>query len=277
MMGRTSLIGMVLMVVATGCSGLRDTHERMHAVLWVQTAAEYRVFATTAYDRARSALEEALAHPTCSAMLEQAAGCESLPPAVILDLDETVLDNTPFEGALIEQRAVFSRAKWDEWVAEAQAPAVPGAVDFINFAEHKGVRVLFVTNRRASHESATRANLERLGIRLPVSPDTVLSEGEQPDWTSDKSSRRAFLAKQYRVLLLVGDDLGDFVSGARDAPERRSELAGRHTDHWGRSWFLIPNPIYGSWEEMLYAKGLSGQQVLDVKRSLAGSRVKPRP
>lgn len=277
MIGRASLVGIALLVGVVGCAELRDTHERMHAVLWVQTSAEYRTVTTTTYSRAQAALEEALVHPTCTAMLEQAKGCESLPPAVILDLDETVLDNTPFEGALIEQRAGFSRTKWDEWVEAARAPAVPGAVDFIAFAERKGVTVLFVTNRRARHESATRQNLERLGIRLPETPDTVLSEGERPDWPTDKGLRRAFIAKQYRVLLLIGDDLGDFVSGARDAPERRIALAQRYAGHWGRSWFLIPNPIYGSWEEALYPEGLSDEDVLKRKRSLAGSRPEALP
>lgn len=250
------------------CSGQRDTHERLHGVLWMQTSAEYRVLSTRAYVEARLALDSALEDASWTAALEQKGDFQALRPAVIMDLDETVLDNTPFEARLIKDRSPFSREAWDRWVENGEAPAVPGAVEFISHARKKGVSVFFVTNRRAQHEPQTRRNLEKLGIKLPTDLDTVLSEREPPyDWPYDKGSRRAFLAKDYRILLLVGDDLGDFLSGAEDNPEKRVALAQEHGQRWGRSWFLIPNPIYGSWEATLYPKGLSDEEILMRKRS----------
>ena len=103
--------------------------------------------------------------------------------------------------------------------------------------------------------------------------DTVLSEGEPPyNWPSDKSSRRQYLANRFRILLLIGDDLGDFVSGARDAPENRLRLAREHSRRWGTSWFLLPNPMYGSWELSLALPAQADDDRLKAKRALLHGR-----
>jgi predicted secreted acid phosphatase len=85
----------------------------------------------------------------------------------------------------------------------------------------------------------------------------VLSRDEKPDWGSDKSSRRAAIAKTHRILLLIGDDLGDFVSGAKDTPKNRVQLVQNHGSFWGTRWFLLPNPMYGSWDYSLYDHNFS--------------------
>lgn len=258
-----------VIIACAGCSEFRDTHERLHSVLWQQTSAEYQALTTMTYQQAEAALVRALPDKTWTAALEQTGDYFNLPPAVILDLDETVLDNSPFEGRLINDRIPFNRSKWDQWVEEANARALPGALNFIKEAQHRGVTIFFVTNRRTQHESWTRKNLEALGITLPADIDVVLAEGEQPhNWASDKSSRRRYLAGQYRILLLIGDDLGDFVSGAMDMPENRVRLAQQYKDRFGVSWFLVPNSIYGSWEASLYSKGLSDVEILKSKRKL---------
>src|SRR5690349_11405332 len=159
-------VGIVASLLA-GCGSLRDTHERLHGVLWIQTSAEYRILTKASYAQAEDALDRALADRTWTAALEQTDGFQSLPPAIIMDLDETVLDNSPFEGRLVKDRTPFMRDKWNQWVEEAAAKALPGALEFIAHAQEKDVTVFFVTNRRMHHEHHTRKNLETLGITLP--------------------------------------------------------------------------------------------------------------
>lgn len=268
-MYRFSLSAVFLLIAFVGCSNLRDTHERLHSVLWAQTSAEHNALITLTYKQAQEALDLALPDKSWTAAVEQDQPYSELPPAIIMDLDETVLDNSPFEGRLIKARMPFDKTKWDQWVEEANAPALPGAVDFIAATQRRGIIIFFVTNRRSQHEPSTRKNLERLGISLRQDIDVVLSEGEQPNnWGPDKTTRRRYLASQFRILLLLGDDLGDFVSGAIDLPQNRIRLAQQHNNRWGVSWFLIPNSIYGSWESSLYEKGLSDKEILHSKRNI---------
>jgi len=261
------------LITVTGCAINRDTHELLNSLLWIQTSAEYDVLSSSTYRQAGKALDRALQDRTWSALPEQTGDVANRPPAVILDLDETVLDNSAFEGRLVTQRTTFSQSAWDEWVREADARAVPGALDFIAQAHSKGVTILFVTNRHAGQESATRLNLEKLGVPLPDDLDTLLSEGEPPfNWPSDKSSRRQYLASRFRILLLIGDDLGDFVPGAGDTPEQRVRLAREHSERWGTTWFLLPNPMYGSWERSLVSPSLPDDARVKAKRAWAGAR-----
>lgn len=261
-------------VLSVGCANSRDTHERLHAVLWIQTSAEYGILAQQQYRAAQLALDKALdsRDATWSAAVEQGNSFTDLPPAVILDLDETVLDNTPFEASLILARSPIDREKIRRWVAKAEAPAIPGAVEFISHAQDRGVTVFFVTNRYAAEEPDTRKNLEKLSIALPSDPDTVLTTGEQPhNWPLDKEARRRFVSQKYRILLLIGDDLADFVSVGQNEISYRRKLGQQYADKWGKVWFLIPNPIYGSWELALYPKGLQDADILTRKRDLLRS------
>jgi acid phosphatase len=190
-----------------------------------------------------------------------------LPPAVVLDVDETVLDNSPNQAREVLQGRGFDPAEWQKWVAERAATAIPGAVEFCRYAASRKVTVFYVTNREAAMEEATRANLARLGFPLSPHTDTVMLRGEKPEWVSDKASRRAEVAARHRVLLLIGDDLNDFLSGARAALADRQALMNAHRDKWGRQWILLPNPGYGSWEEALYPapRPATGQARLDAK------------
>jgi 5'-nucleotidase (lipoprotein e(P4) family) len=230
----------------------RDTHELLNATLWVQTAAEHHVLCQMIFDAATKALDGALSDTSWTAAAEQTMGFESLPPAIIVDIDETILDNSPFAGQLVVERVPFDMKIWSDWVARSAATALPGALEFLRHAESRGVTVFYVTNRSADQEVATRANLVKLGIRLSDVVDTVLMAREKPEWGSDKSSRRALVAASYRVLLMIGDDLGDFLTGARDTPENRIALADQHRGYWGTRWFVLPNPMNGSWETALY-------------------------
>ncbi len=243
--------------------------DRLGGVLWVQTSAEYRGLALAAFARARQELDRALADRTVTAALEQKGEFGDLPPAVIADVDETLLDNSPYEADRIRVGGRYEAVSWGAWVKRARAEPIPGALAFTRYAAERGVTVFYVTNRAAALEEKTRENLAAQGFPLAEGRDTLLTSGERPEWTSDKTTRRAEVARSHRILLLVGDDLGDFVSGARSRPDERVALAERHAARWQTSWILLPNPYYGSWERALLdnERNLSDEEIL--RRKLA--------
>jgi len=227
-------------------------HENLNAVLWMQTSLEYEASALQAFRLAQLQLDAALADPAWTAALEQQGDSATLPTAVIVDVDETVLDNSYYQARLVRDRAVFTTPAWDAWVAEGRATAVPGAVAFSQYAAKKGVTVFYVSNRTANLEEPTRRNLAALGFPLTESVDTVLVRGERPEWSaSAKGPRRQFVAGTYRIVMLIGDDLGDFVVDASGTPAERHARAAAQSDWWGRRWIMIPNPTYGSWERAI--------------------------
>lgn len=215
----------------------------------MQTALEFEATATQAYRLAGLQVEAALKNLAWTAALEQTGEASKLPPAVILDIDETVLDNSYFQARQVRDRASFSEERWNRWVEEARATPIPGAVEFTTNAAKSGVTVFYISNRTAAVEAATRANLAAHGFPLSDKVDTVLTRGERPEWeASTKGPRRAHVARDYRILLLVGDDLGDFVVNASGTPEERRATTAPNADWWGRRWIMLPNPTYGSWE-----------------------------
>lgn len=233
------------------------------ATLWSGTSVEYAACSRQTFQAAKWQLDKALSDPTWTACVEQEGDFSMLPPAVIMDIDETVLANTKY----FARRALGKNAKvqssFMDWVNEADAPLLPGAKSFIDYARDRGVRVFFVTNRTQKAEAGTRKNLQRVGISVDDdrNPDTVLMRNERPEWTRDKTTRRAHIAKDFRVLLLIGDDFNDFVS-AEKTMLKRTALKQQHRDRWGVSWFALPNPTYGSWQKTLYnfESGLTAEE-----------------
>jgi len=229
------------------------TYEELRALLWFQTAEEHRQIRIATFRAAERALAAALADPTWSAV-GQGPEAASLPPAVITDVDETLLDNSDFEGGMLRAGKAFNDADWSAWVEARRARALPGALEFARFAAAHGVTLFYVTNRDEPYEPATRDNLAREGFPLRDDVDVILLRGERPEWVSDKESRRRLVAASYRVVLQLGDDLNDFVSGVDRAPvAARRAIADAHAELFGSRWFVLPNPLYGSWQRALTA------------------------
>jgi acid phosphatase len=234
--------------------------ETVNATLWMQRAAEYRIAAEQVYGLATERLTTAIAAPG-TAVVEQRgadpATLARLPTAIIVDLDETVLDNSFYQARRALAGGEFDESSWDAWVSEGAAPAVPGAVGFLRAASRAGHKVFYVTNRSCPRgtapgagcpsREATLRNLVALGLPDAGAPDALLQRGDRPEWSgSSKVSRRAWVAERYRIVALAGDDLHDFVDRA-DYAQRREELAPL----FGTRWFLLPNAMYGSWERAL--------------------------
>ncbi len=236
------------------------------ATLWVRNSSEFRAASETIYRAALEALAAGLADPTWTAEPSQAGASLALPPAVVMDVDETVLDNAEPQAEMLLKGLCFEEfpKAWDDWLAKRSAPAVPGASEFIRAARlmsdssGRQVRIFFITNRECAPRDGnpaacpqhddTRANLESLGFGSPTLADDLMLRGERPEWDGEKLARRAQIANGYRIVLNVGDDLADFLPGVRRASvaERDAARCARAA-WWGRQWFLLPNPMYGSW------------------------------
>ena len=129
------------------------------------------------------------------------------------------------------------------------------------------MEVFYVTNRSADLEEGTRRNLDNMGFPRGDADDVYLLLREREGWGSDKTSRRAYVARDYRVVLLFGDDFNDFVSGARAGREARETLMEEHRAKWGTRWIMLPNPTYGSWERAITfgESGLTSAETMERK------------
>jgi acid phosphatase len=228
--------------------------DALNATLWAQSSVEYRGVALQAYRSARLSLAKALKDKKWTAAVEQTGNFRKLPPAIIVDIDETVLDNSPGQARfLLEGNGRYRSDQWTAWTAEHKAKAIPGAAEFLREAASKGVTTFYVTNRGQGEENNSRLNLQAEGfplkaVTVPEIGDTLLVRGEKPEWTADKGVRRALIAKHYRILMLCGDDLNDFIA-ARVSPQERAEKAKAYEAWWGERWIILPNAAYGSWED----------------------------
>lgn len=227
------------------------------ATLFVNASAEYDATCHTVYAAATERLE--------SIVRSRPPG--GRPAAVVLDVDETVLDNSPYEVRLVETGTGYPEG-WDEWCNEAVAEPVPGVSEFIARARALDVEVFFVTNRKAHLEEGTRRNLALHGLLEDRDADVVLMRGEVPEWTRDKTTRRQHVERTHDLALLAGDNVGDFYAFAKEEPtnpERAASIAARAA-HWGNDWFMLPNPMYGGWDEA--AVGYNYKQKATVLRKL---------
>lgn len=237
--------------------------EQLNATLWSQSAGEDRALTKAIYQTARPQLQKALNDSSWSAALEQQEDASDKPPAIILDVDETVLDNTPYQARLIRKNKQFGPETWHKWCREAQAEPIPGALEFTNYAADQGVTVFYVTNRSHKVDEATRKNLQKQGFPFPEEDKhVVLTKGERENWDGTKTHRRKYVARNHRVLLLFGDNLGDFVVDEAEHNNERIEAVRQHEEKWGKKWFVLPNPMYGEWESLPYG----GDYSLDITK-----------
>ena len=232
-------------------------NDNLNAVLWMQDSAEYGAVCETIYRAATAQLDAALADKTRDALVPEERGnaAEGLPPAVVMDVDETVLDNSPYQARLVANGKEYDDVSWAAWVAEKKAQPLPGVVAFAQAAAARGITVLYLSNRDEHLQAATIANLRAVG--LPVKDDsvflglgTVVKDCEQNG--SEKNCRRRLAGQEYRVLMQFGDQLGDFVQVLANTPRDRGQLAGKYRDWFGQRWWMLPNPSYGSWEPAVF-------------------------
>jgi acid phosphatase len=232
-------------------------NDNLNAVLWQQGSVEYRLIAGQTYRAALNQLDRAIKTPDWDALPkgERSNAVRGLPQAVIVDVDETMLDNSIYQARLVANDTGYDEATWRTWVLERAATPVPGALEFARAAAARGVTVYYLTNRAADLGEATLENLKALGF--PVSdPGQFLGLGTVVEGCesegSEKSCRRQLIGRTHRVLLQVGDQLGDFVEVAPNSPAGREQAVRPYLGWVGERWFVLPNPTYGSWEPALF-------------------------
>ena len=254
MIARTSLaLGAILVALSGVSARAQDASDLLLAALWTQRSVEYKANALTVFALARIRLDEALADKGWTAApAEQTGNYQALPPAVILDIDETLLDNSKYQVWMMKSDQTFSTKTWNEFCAAQISTAVPGALEFVKYADSKGVKIFYITNRAAETEKDTRENMQKLGFPLGGNVDTFLMQNEKPGWGSAKSTRRAEVTKDYRVLLNIGDNFGDFDDRYRSSEADRLKAYEADMAYWGKQWLMIANPTYGSFDTAPY-------------------------
>lgn len=245
----------LLTTALAGCQQTPPANDQLDAVLWTQTSIEHELIYRQLFANATRQLDVALADPTWDALPFPPRNLTGLPPAVIVDIDETLLDNVPLNARDIINNQVYSYARWNTWVEQAKAQALPGAVAFLQAAEQKGIKVYYLTNREHSQVAATVANLRLRGF--PVESDEQVLAASTPTGHCEsagygKNCRRQWVASHARVLLMAGDSLGDFVQAEHNTLADQRKAVAPYVNWLGQRWFLLPNPSYGNWYSAPY-------------------------
>lgn len=203
-------------------------------VLWQQHAAEYRALTYQAFNTAKIQLDD---------ILDNKAEYEK-PLAIVTDIDETVLNNSPYNGKLIELDEEYSKSSWLEWGKEKKAKAIPGSLRFFQYAQSKGVEVFYLSNRFSSQTSETLENLKQLGFPFSDEAHILLRTD-----VGGKETRRLKIKESHEILMLFGDNLSDFSEVFDD----QSTIVRNHKvdslkAYFGNKFIVLPNAMYGDWE-----------------------------
>jgi 5'-nucleotidase (lipoprotein e(P4) family) len=218
-----------------------DTEYLEGAVLWQQTSGERRALSYQAFNLARMMLDRDLRMNRKSRQRR----------AIIVDLDETIIDNIRNQARMVKDGAPFTPDSFTAWANRAECTAIPGALEFLRYANSRGVRVFYITNRKQNEREGTMRNLRNLGFPN-VNDETLMIRPS--DGNLSKEPRRLAVSAKYRVVLLMGDDLNDFaaVFENNQTIDGRLAAADRNRKQFGTQFIVLPNPMYGNWESVLY-------------------------
>ena len=243
MMKRTLIALLIVSIFITSCTTEKKkclTNKSKHlemATLWYQKSAEMRALYYQSYNFAKLQLDKKLKTRSSKKL-----------PAIVCDIDETLLNNSPFQGKCVCDSVAFSDSLWQIWTNLAKAEDLPGAIKFAQYAESKGVHVFYVSNRYESELDSTMSNMSKLGF-----PNIDKEHFLLKTTTSDKEERRNKIRENYEILLFIGDNLGDFEN---IFDNRKDDLAFKKVDslknEFGSKYIILPNPMYGTWEKAIY-------------------------
>lgn len=214
--------------------------QNVDAVIYQHYSAEVHRLYQQGYELARLRLDAALAKPWPQT------------PAVVVDIDETVLDNGPYQVTNATVGRTYTPATWKEWTAKGSAKALPGAVDFLNYAVSRGCTVFYISNRETDEAGPTIQNLVNEGFPMADEEHVLLMAG-----TSDKTARRNQVQQTHHIILQVGDQLTDFDQGLKDrsigdGKPRTDALRDSLESHF----IMLPNPMYGTWLDAITGREL---------------------
>ena len=212
------------------------SRENTMGTLWYQNAAEVDALYQQGYNVATNKLKELLKQPT------------NKPYSIVLDIDETVLSNIPFQVKMIKDGTAFNPKLWDEWVQKAEATPVAGAKEFLQFADKNKVQIYYISDRTDAQVDATIKNLEAQG--LPVQGRDHLMFKKEGD--KSKEGRRQEVLKHTNLVMLFGDNLVDFAEFSTKSEADRDKMFEQLKAEFGDKFIIFPNPMYGSWESAVY-------------------------
>ena len=212
------------------------SRENTMGSLWYQNAAEVDALYQQGYNVATNKLKELLKQPT------------DKPYSIVLDIDETVLSNIPFQVKMIKDGTAFNPKLWDEWVQKAEATPVAGAKEFLQFADKNKVQIYYISDRTDAQVDATIKNLEAQG--LPVQGRDHLMFKKEGD--KSKEGRRQEVLKHTNLVMLFGDNLVDFAEFSTKSEADRDKMFEQLKAEFGDKFIIFPNPMYGSWESAVY-------------------------
>src|SRR5471032_1157912 len=249
----------LIMLALSGCAQQKtDAQQKLNdqsvmALNWFQQSGEYQALTYQAFNAATMAFDNA-------------KPLDGKPKAVVVDLDETMIDNSAYSAWQVKANKPFDSKTWSEWTAAKQATAVPGAVNFANYVNSHGGTMFYVSNRKTSEYAANMENLNSLGF-TGVNEKTLLLSSD----TSNKQARfDAIKAAGYNIVIYAGDNLNDFGSATyhKDNAERRAFVNQNH-NQFGTQYIVLPNPLYGDWESGLAASynKLTPEQKLKVREA----------
>jgi len=228
------------------------------ATLWYQKAAEVQAIYYQNFNLAKLMLDK-------NKKKDRFKLKKKMPKAIITDIDETVLDNSPYNANLILKGTSYNKETWTSWVNEKRAKALPGAVGFCKYAKEQGVEVFYVSNRSAKTTDVTIENLIKEGFPYADKEHVILKTT-----TSDKTERRNELLKKYDIILYLGDNLRDFdeVFGGRGS-DSGFGITEENKETFGTKFIVFPNPMYGEWEKGIYNNDFSksDKEKLEMRRS----------
>ena len=261
--------------------------DNLNAVTWSRTSAEARALYLQGFAAAGAALDQALSpsnRASWTAAIEQTGDFSKLPPAIIVDVDETVLDTSDYMLDQIRSGRGYEKPTWNRYVQRQDAPALPGAVEFLTQAAARGVTVFYVSNRGVFDEAEearkpeaerlydedepTRVNLQRLGFPNTSNKSTFLFRDASRGW-KEKGPRRAEIARTHRIIMLVGDNLYDLIDVDPPTRQTRDDALDAHAGWLGSRWIILPNPMYGSWD-VLFTAGKTGADARRAKLEAIG-------
>jgi 5'-nucleotidase (lipoprotein e(P4) family) len=238
---------LIIIVAITACSSTKQVSQsaatstvnngKVWASLWQQRSAEYRALCFQAYNLAQLRLNEAL---------KQQGG---KPLAIVTDIDETVLDNSPYDAQRAINNLEYDAQSWKHWTAKGECDTVAGAPSFFKYAASKGVSIFYITNRDEDERPGTLKNLQLYNLPSADNAHLLLKQG-----SSSKESRRLQVLSNYNIVLLCGDNLADFDKLYDNHPSEpsRNTTTIQLTGQFGNKYIVLPNPSYGDWEGALF-------------------------
>lgn len=208
---------------------------KVYSALWQQNSGEFKALCYQAYNLATH-------------IVTQKTSMNHLRPiAIITDIDETILDNSPYAVTQALKGKEFEGNSWTEWVNKAEAIPYPGALDFFNYAASKNVQVFYITNRNEREKKATIENLRKLGFPYADEEHVIVKSD-----VSNKEARRQAIMQDYEVFMYLGDNLIDFAEVfSNTTQQERNDLVDEMSDYFGRNFIVLPNSGYGDWEGAL--------------------------